>query len=130
MNNTVDFAIKPWGPLHENKILSKYITVAITNEHIDKSVWRRFMDPVSIALNEYLNDYSCADVFWNSDGFAPYDAQDDAYIGFHIENPTNEYSYYTPLPLRATKAMWKLRKNGQNNFDQFKMRVPIPLLAL
>ena len=130
MNNTVRFETSPWGQYYENETLCKYITIEITDEHVNKSMWRRFEDPISVALNEHVNNNTCVDVFWNSDGFAPYDTNDEARIGFHIEHTDGEYSYYTPLSSRAAKAMYKLRKEGRGTFKPFKTRIAVPITAL
>ncbi len=130
MSTIAKFEESPWSVLPPIEIHAKYLSVDVTTEHIAQSKWTRFMDPVSIALKEKLNDYSCVDIFWNSDSFSPSHANDDAYIGIHTETSDKEHSYYVRLPTRSTKAMWKLRTQGERTFKSFKIRIPIPLIAL
>lgn len=130
MSTMAKFKESPWSTSPPIEIPSKYLIVDVTADHVAQSIWTRFMDPVSIALKEKLNDCACADTFWNSDSFSPSHTNDDAYIGIHVEASDKEYSYYVPLPTRATKAMWKLRTQGCHTFKSFKIRIPVPLIAL
>ena len=121
------FETSPWAGAH-CKVPAKLVTVSIIQEHFQNAKWTRFCDPVSMALNELLNDGACADVFWNSDSFGPRYYGDEARIGFHIEDHPVESHYYVPLPRRTADVMWKLRRDGF--IYPFSMKASIPVAAL
>ena len=43
---------------------------------------------------------------------------------------TTEKKYHLPLPVRATRAMWRLRTQGIETFKDFNMRLMLPAEAL
>ena len=133
---TAIFETSPWSPGERIEVPARTIRVQVTHEHVERALWRRFQDPVSIALREHLQENACAQVFWNSDSFAPQDSRDDARIGIYIEktNPENgqttEDQYHLPLPRRATQAMWKIRSQGHSTFKPFTTILTLPAHAL
>ena len=114
----------------------KYLTVTVTQEHIKKGAWRRFSDPVCLAINEQMADKACATIFWNSDSWYPRYPGDDARLGFSVEAPcpetgmTREYSYWLPLNRRAENFLKKLYWQGEDAAQGFSFRIPVPLIAL
>ena len=133
---TAMFEASPWSPAERIEAPARTIRVQITRQHVEEARWRRFQDPISIALRDHLQENACAQVFWNSDSFAPKDSGDDARIGIYIENRdpengrTTEEQYHLPLPRRATQAMWKLRNQGDATFTPFKTILTLPAKAL
>ncbi len=133
---TAMFETSPWSPGERIAAPARTIKVEITQDHLEEARWRQFQDPVSIALREHLQENACAQVFWNSDSFAPQDSRDEARIGIYIENkdPENgqstEDQYHLPLPRRATRAMWKIRSQGASAFKPFTTHVTLPAQAL
>ena len=131
----VTFETSPWSG---NAIATpaRHIRVRVTREHVDEAFWRRFKDPVSIALKEHLHENALPDVFWNSDSFAPRYAGDEARVGIYTEGRDAqtgriwEAEYHLPLPRRAAQAMWKLRNQGIEAFRPFTTILAIPASAL
>ena len=68
---TAIFEASPWSPGERIEAPARTIRVQITREHVEEARWRRFQDPISIALRDHLKENACAHVFWNSDSFAP-----------------------------------------------------------
>ena len=134
---TVPFEASPWRASSARAVPAKRVTVEISREDIKEATWSRFNNPVSIALQEHLAQNTCADLFWNSDGFTPRYPDDDARIGIHQEvlHPQTgrlerEEHYHLPLPRRATRAMWLLRKDGIDTFSTIRMAVDLPTACL
>lgn len=133
----VAFLTEPWSPRPPALFPARTVNVAVTKEHVEQGYWRRFRDPVSLAIREILAENACADLFWNSDSFAPRYHDDDAMIGIFVEVPPDEpsgrcveYAMHLPLPVRATRAMWRLRCQGIDTFRDFTMRLQLPVMAL
>ena len=132
----ITYEESPWDPT-TIQALAKRFLIHVSRQHVEEGRWTRFADPVSLALQVHLSDRSCAEVFWNSDGFGPRYPGDDARIGIHheVSDPdtetfVTENHYHLPLPRRATQAMWKLRRHGIHSFQPFTMAVYIPQEAL
>ena len=113
------------------------VKATITKEHIKAASWSLYHNPVSLALQEHLSRDACASLFWNSDGFAPKYPEDEARIGIHqeVNDPESgsfleELHYNLPLPRRATRALWKLRRQGIETFNPFIIQVDLPEAAL
>ena len=135
-NKTALFETSPWRGWEKIQAPAKTILVEITQEHVSRGIWRRFQDPVSLALQEHLKENASAQVFWNSDSFSPRYYGDDARIGIYVENhdpesgETTENEYHLPLPRRAEREMWKLRSRNIETFQTLRMRVTLPAEAL
>ena len=133
---TTIFEESPWRATTARTAPARRVTVEVTRAHVESARWRRFQDPVSLAVHDHLADHACAEVFWNSDSFGPRHAQDDARIGIHVETQdqdgtvNGEEHYYTPLPRRTARAMWKLSQEGIDTFRTFRTAVQLPLAAL
>ena len=133
---TTAFEASPWAPGERIDAPARTLRVQVTREHVEEARWRRFQDPISIALKEHLQENACAQVFWNSDSFAPLYPRDDARVGIYIESKdpqtgrTAEQEYHLPLPQRAARAMWKIRSQGAQAFRPFTTILTIPAPAL
>lgn len=114
---------------------ARNMTVEVTRDHVERGHWRRFADPVSLAVNEALPEHACASVFWNSDGFRPRHAGDDARLGFYVEvtdpetGRTTEEEYWLLLPRQAERALKRLSIQGSSSFQPFRMRLAVPASA-
>ena len=134
--HTALFETRPWSPGTHVRAPARSIIVEVTREHVNQAYWARFRDPISIALRDHLHPDASSDVFWNSDSFGPRYHDDDARISIYVEQTdpdtgrTTDARYHLPLPTRATRAMWKLRKQGVDTFQTLRMRVRIPTAAL
>ena len=133
----VTYETSPWSGSDSDTVPSRRITVHVSTEDVQQAFWARFQDPVSIALRRHLGDHACADVFWNSDSFGPRYPDDEARITINHESydPAtgtflNESQHCVPLPIRATRAMWRLRSKGIEHFHPFSMRIDVPEAAL
>ena len=132
----VSFEREPWEPWNNVWASSKQVDIIIMRKHVEFGMWSQFRDPVSLAIKEQLNGHSCAQLFWNSDGFRPQYHNDTARIGIHTEiydedkKCIREDSFWIPLPQRTTRAMWKLYKEGIDSFKPVTMRTKLPVVAL
>ena len=133
----VAFLTEPWSPHPPVMIPARTVNVTVTRQHVEQGYWSRFRDPVSLAIREILAENACVDLYWNSDSFAPRHHDDDAMIGIFVEVPPDEpggrcveHAMHLPLPVRATKAMWRLRCLGIDTFRDFNMRLWLPAMAL
>lgn len=130
------FEPSPWSPGERITAPARNVRIQVTREHLEKALWRRFHDPVSIALKEHLQENACAQVFWNSDSFAPQYPGDEARVGIYVESRdprtgrSTEQEYHLPLPQRAAQAMWRLRSQGPQAFRPFTTNLTIPVQAL
>lgn len=134
---TAEFLTEPWSPHPPALAPAREVRVEVTRKHVDQAYWLRFQDPISIALRECLNEDTCADVFWNSDSFAPLYHDDEAMIGIYVEiapenndQPSEQHAFHLPLPVRAARAMWRLRNRGAEEFRDFTVRLTLPECAL
>lgn len=138
MARTASFEKDPWTSKLRLDVPVKRMLIPVTVDHVNKARWIRFWDPVSVAIQDYLCEHACAEVFWNSDGFRPRYASDDARIGIHYERRRIEpdklvyesKNYWIPLPRRATTAMWKLVNGTIDDFEKFTMALDLPTLVL
>ena len=119
-----------WSTSRTEPVPCSRIKVPLTLEHIEKATWSLHHNPVSVALRTLLNENSCATMFWNSDSPSPLYHDDDARIGIHVETPAGEVSYWLPLPVRATRALWRLRSRGIDAFQSLVMSLDVPQCAL
>ena len=108
MTRTATFESSPWSSDLTPEVPVSRIRLEINAEHVSAATWRRYQDPVSLALRTHLSPHACASVFWNSDGFAPRYSDDEARIGIHqeVQDPETgrfdrELHYWLPLPRRA-----------------------------
>lgn len=134
---TVCFEATPWDPAGPTlQLPASRITITITLEDVEASTWARFQDPVSTALHRTVSCDTAVMTFWNSDSFAPRYHDDDARITFSAEkrNPaTREITCHqasVPLPARAARAMWRLRRDGAGAFRPVTMSINVPAFAL
>ena len=134
---TVPFESHHWNPASARPVPARRVTINISLEHVQEATWTRFRNPVSLALDPYLNEHACTDLFWNSDGFRPRYPEDDARIGIYqeVQNPETgaydqEAEYYIPLPRRATRALWNLSREGIEAFRPINMAIDLPLTVL
>ena len=129
------FETEPWSRTR-HAAPARNLTVTVTRDHVERAYWTKFMDPVSLAMKEALNEHACAETFWNSDGFQPRYPGDAARLGIHLESlepetgRMQEKSYWIPLPRRAASAMRKLSREGIVSFQEFRMRIWAPAQAL
>lgn len=130
MHRTRAFEPAPWSQSRTEAVPVTRVRVTITSRDIEKATWSLYWNPVSIALKRLLNDRSYAAMFWNSDAPAPQHAGDDARIGIHVETTNGERSFWLPLPVRATRAMWNLRQRGIAAFTPVTMALDLPVMAL
>ena len=130
MHRTRRFEPDAWSRALTHAVSVSRVRVTLTRQDIEEATWNLYRNPVSIALKKLLNDRSCATMFWNSDSPAPQHPGDDARIGIHVETSTGESSFWLPLPVRATRAMWRLRQGGIAAFQPFTMALDLPLAAL
>lgn len=134
-NITKTYEDSPWS---SSSVVSeaRNLTIQVTRRHAEESRWTRFRDAVSLAVKEKLGENACANVFWNSDGFLPRPAGDDARLGFYVEvtdpetGATAEEEYWLPLPRRAERGLKRLATQGTAGFQPFSFRVAIPTDAL
>ena len=133
---TAEFERSAWQAWDTVHTPARQVDITITKEHVDRALWGRFHDPVSLAVEPVLQKNACVQVFWNSDSYRPLHAQDDARLGVSVEiqddtgHTTREESYWVPLPRRATRAMLALARRGPDNFTPVTMRVKLPTIAL
>ena len=130
MGRTRAFEPTPWSPSRTEAVPVTRARVPLTPKDIEEATWSLYRNPVSIAIKRLLNDRSCAAMFWNSDAPAPQHASDDARVGIHVETATGESSFWLPLPVRATRAMWRLRQGGIAAFMPLTMALDLPVMAL
>ena len=137
MTRTATFESTPWSSDLTPKVPVSRILLEINAEHVSAAIWKRYQDPISLALRTHLCSHACATVFWNSDSFAPRYPDDEARIGIHLEvhDPETgrfdrELHYWLPLPRRAARAMWKLRCQGAQYFTPFRTILHLPKNAL
>ena len=119
-----------WSTSRTDPVPSTRIKVPLTLEHIERATWSLHRNPVSLALRPLLNEESCATMYWNSDSPSPLYHDDDARIGIHVETRDGEQSYWLPLPVRATRALWRLRSCGIEAFQPLIMSLDVPQCAL
>ena len=133
---TTMFETSPWSPGEKVGAPARTVSVEITRDHVQEARWSRFQNPVSIALRGHLQENACAQVFWNSDSFAPGGPGDEARIGIYVADTdpesgrTKEAEYHLPLPRRTARAMWKIRSQGISSFQPMSMRVTLPVQAM
>ena len=138
MIRTTSFERDAWSSKLRLDVPVKRMLIPVTSEHVNRAVWGRFRDPVSMAIQAHLCEHACVEVFWNSDCFHPQYADDDARIGLHHEMLRPEIdrlieerrNYWLPLPRRATAAMWKLRNSTIDEFKEFTMALDLPIYVL
>ena len=115
----------------------KRASVLVTVDHCDRGRWARFYDPISLALKEeVLNENSCCCVLWESDGWKPRAADDEANILIYTEkyNEEGEFlhetTYQVKLPRRAELNMRRLAGVSKGIFEPTVLAVDVPVMAL
>ena len=130
MTRLRSFEPEPWTRDRTDEVPITRVRVPLTVDHIEQATWSLYHNPVSVALAPHLNEHTIASMFWNSDSFAPRYHDDDARLGIHIEHEDQESSYWLPLPVRATRAMWRLRSRGLPAFQPLTISLDLPTAAL
>ena len=132
-----EFLSEAWRPRTAEKAPARRVQVEITVEHGSRHRWDQFQNAVSLAIKEHLKEDACATVYWNSDGPFPRSASDDAQVGIHTEihDPdTGEFLHesnrYFPLPERAAREFWRMRKEGEYDFTPMVLEMDLPEEAL
>ena len=134
------FESSPWSSQEPVVAPAVGVTVRIADEHLRQAGWSQYRDPVSLAINEILNEDALAQVFWNSDSWIPRYPEDDARIGVYVWHEQGRREYWQPLPTRATRflhqmarhdVLWKLRTGRVEEWpEEVSMRVKLPVAAL
>ena len=120
----------------EAQVEVKRVSTIVTVDHVENGRWARFRDPVSLAIRELLNENSCCDVFWQSDGWRPRYSDDEADIGIYTEiydengKFIKEMCYKVRLPRRAEKQMRRVAGVSSGIFEPVPIAVDIPVMSL
>lgn len=114
-------------------LLARRFRATITQEHVEQSYWSRFRDPVANALREILNDNTAVCALWQSDGWRPRYADDEASVILYLENHDDnglvngQVVYEAGLSRRVESAMKRLAGMSRGEFRETPIILDLPV---